>query len=98
MSDDLSIINKVYEIILDRKMHPSKESYVSSILCHEKEMNKVLEKIGEEAIETILAVKNEDKNEIISESSDLIFHLLIMLAANDITPQDIAMELKNRHK
>lgn len=98
MSDDLSIINTVYEIILDRKAHPSKESYVSSILYHEKGMNKILEKIGEEAIETILAVKNENKQEIISESSDLIFHILIMLAANDITPQDIITELKNRYK
>jgi len=61
-------------------------------------MNKILEKVGEESIETILAVRNEDRAEIISEISDLIFHLLILLAANNITLDEIAVEMIARHE
>jgi phosphoribosyl-ATP pyrophosphohydrolase len=61
-------------------------------------MNKILEKVGEESIETILAVRNENHAEIISESSDLVFHLLVLLAANDVTLDEIAAELSARHE
>ena len=50
------------------------------------------------SIETILAVRNEDHAEIVSESSDLIFHLLVLLAANNITLDEIATELTARHE
>ncbi|MDI9395106.1 MAG: phosphoribosyl-ATP diphosphatase [Euryarchaeota archaeon] len=95
---DLSILNRVYEIILDRKENYDENSYVCKILNHHKGMNKILEKVGEETIETILAVRNEDHKEIVSESSDLIFHLLIMLAANNVTLNEIAAELSARHE
>ncbi len=95
---DLSILNRVYEIILDRKQNYDECSYVCELLNHRKGMNKILEKVGEESIETILAVRNEDHDEIVSESSDLIFHLLILLAANNITLDEIAAELSARHK
>ncbi len=95
---DLSILNRVYDIILDRKMNYDECSYVCKLLNHRKGMNKILEKVGEESIETILAVRNNDHEEIVSESSDLIFHLLVMLAANDITLDEIAAELSARHE
>jgi phosphoribosyl-ATP pyrophosphohydrolase len=99
MSDaDLSILNRVYEIILDRKQNYDESSYVCKLLNNRKGMNKILEKVGEESIETILAVRNEDHAEIVSESSDLIFHLLVLLAANDITLDEIAAELTVRHE
>ena len=59
-------------------------------------MDKILEKVGEEAVEVILAAKNKDHDEIIYESSDLIFHLLVMLAANDVKLDDLVLELKKR--
>lgn len=95
---DLSILNRVYEIILDRKQNYDERSYVCKLLNHRKGMNKILEKVGEESIETILAVRNENHVEIVSESSDLIFHLLVMLAANNITLDEIAAELSARHE
>lgn len=95
---DLSILNRVYEIILDRKENYDENSYVCKLLNHNKGMNKILEKVGEESIETILAVRNEDHKEIVSESSDLIFHLLVMLAANNVTLDEIAAELSARHE
>ncbi|HJH32765.1 MAG TPA: phosphoribosyl-ATP diphosphatase [Methanosarcinaceae archaeon] len=97
MSDaDLSILNEIYDIILDRKNNPIEGSYVCSLLNHRKGMDKILEKVGEEAIEVILAAKNRDREEIIYESSDLLFHLLVMLAANDVKLKDIVSELEKR--
>lgn len=99
MSDaDLSVLNEVYDVIHDRKLNPIKGSYVCSLLNHRKGINKILEKVGEEAIETILAVKEKEKGQIVSESSDLIFHLLVMFAALDISLDDIAEEMRKRRK
>ena len=99
MSDaDLSVLNEVYDVIYDRKSNPVEGSYVCSLLNHRKGINKILEKVGEEAIETILAVKEKEKGQIVSESSDLIFHLLVMFAALDISLVDIAQEMRKRRK
>ncbi len=99
MSDaDLLILNEIYEVILDRKNNPSEESYVSSLLNHRKGIDKILEKVGEESIETILAVKSGKKEEIVYETSDLLFHLMVMLVSAGISLEDIAEELKERRK
>jgi phosphoribosyl-ATP pyrophosphohydrolase len=99
MSDtDLSILNEIYEVILDRKNNPSEGSYVSSLLNHRKGIDKILEKVGEESIETILAVKGGKKEEIVYETSDLLFHLMVMFVSAGISLEDIAEELKKRRK
>jgi phosphoribosyl-ATP pyrophosphohydrolase len=93
---DLSILNEIYDVILDRKNNPIEGSYVCSLLNHRKGMDKILEKVGEETIEVILSVKNKDREDIIYESSDLLFHLLVMLAVNDVSLDEIVAELKKR--
>ncbi len=93
---DLSILNEIYDVILDRKNNPIERSYVCSLLNHRKGMDKILEKVGEETVEVILSVKNKDREEIIYESSDLLFHLLVMFAANGVSLDDIVAELKKR--
>jgi phosphoribosyl-ATP pyrophosphohydrolase len=95
---DLSILNEIYDVILERKNTPTENSYVSSLLTHRKGIDKILEKVGEEAVETILAVKGDKKEEIIYESADLLFHLLVMLAAKDVSLEEMAEELKKRRK
>ncbi|MCD4703355.1 MAG: phosphoribosyl-ATP diphosphatase [Methanosarcinaceae archaeon] len=95
---DISVLNEVYDVIMDRKYNPVEGSYVCSLFDHRKGIDKILEKVGEEAFETVLAVKNNDREQIIYESSDLIFHLLVMLAAKDVTLDDISHEMgKRRH-
>lgn len=93
---DLSILNEIYDVIQDRRNNPVEKSYVCSLLNHDKGIDKILEKIGEESVETVLAVKNKNHEDIVYESSDLIFHLLVMLAANDIDLSEIANELRKR--
>jgi len=92
---DLSIIQEVYDVILDRKEKPKEDSYVCSLL---KDENKILEKVNEEAGELILAAKSGKKDEIVHESADLIFHTLVLMASNDVTLEDISNELRKRRK
>lgn len=95
-SADLSILNEIYDVIQERRNNPVEKSYVCSLLNHDKGIDKILEKIGEESVETVLAAKNKNHEDIVYESSDLIFHLLVMLAANDIDLSEIADELRKR--
>ena len=60
--------------------------------------NRIIQKVGEESIETVIAAKNNDKNEIINETSDLIYHLFVMLADKNIEFSEIVANLKNRSK
>ena len=94
--NDLSFLNELYKIIVDRKENPTKNSYTSKML--KKGIDRIGKKIGEEASEVIIAAKNEDKEEIIYESADLIYHLMIMLVLNNISLDEINEELKRRHE
>jgi len=87
-------LDEVYEVIRDRKHNPKDDSYVSGLF--EKGLDKILKKIGEEAGETVIGAKNEDKKEIIYETADLWFHSMIALAYFGITPDDIYQELGKR--
>jgi phosphoribosyl-ATP pyrophosphohydrolase len=96
MEDD--VLDEVYAVICDRKEHPKAGSYVTSVYEDPKGLDKVLEKIGEEATEVIIAAKNGGEKEIVSESADLVFHLMIMLAAKGIPLEKVREEFVRRRK
>ena len=89
------VIDRLYDVIVNRRKHPSDESYVSSLM--QKGQDRILKKITEEAGEVILGSKNLDKSEIIAETTDLLFHVLIVLGYHEISPQEIYHELANRY-
>ena len=89
-----NVIDKIYEVILDRKRNLREGSYVSSLFKNGRD--KILKKIGEEASEVVIGSKNDKKEEIIYEIADLWFHTLVLLAYHDITPEDIYKELQKR--
>lgn len=91
-----NIIEKLYEIITDRKENPKENSYTNYLF--DKGIDKILKKVGEESAEVIIAAKNPDKEELIYEASDLIYHLLVLLREKDIGPGEIFMELNKRFK
>ncbi len=95
---DWSILDEVWQIIQDRAEHPSAESYVSSVLTHQKGIDKSLEKVGEEAVEFIIAAKNQVPERTVSEAADLLFHILIALQASGIDVADVLDELSRRRK
>ena len=69
-------------------------SYSASL--HKKGLNEILKKIGEEASETIIAAKSDNKDELIHEIADLWFHCLVLLSKKDLTVDDVTNELKKR--
>ncbi|WZL71606.1 bifunctional phosphoribosyl-AMP cyclohydrolase/phosphoribosyl-ATP diphosphatase HisIE [Clostridiaceae bacterium 35-E11] len=93
--NNMDILYKLYERIIDRKENPVEESYTNYLF--EKGIDKILKKVGEETSEVIIAAKNADKREIIYEVSDLIYHLSILLVEEDITLEDIKYELIRRY-
>ena len=89
-------LEELYEIIKKRRAEKPEGSYVANLT--EQGIDRVIQKVGEEAIETIISAKNTDKKCLISESADLIFHLLILLEMNTISMDDILGELNKRNK
>lgn len=91
------IIREVYETLIDRKKNPT-DSYTSKLMqdTNKKAEDKILEKLGEEATEVILASKNNE--DLIHESADLIFFILVNLAYKEIPIDDVFDELIQRHK
>lgn len=82
------------EIILENRKFYTKKSYVKNL--YDKGLNKISQKIGEESIETIIASLNSNNNDLINESSDLIFHLLVLLHYKNLNFKNIIDNLKNR--
>lgn len=91
-----NIIFELYNVINDRKHNPKEGSYTSYLF--EKGQDKILKKVGEEAAETIIGSKNNDKAEILYEMADLWYHCLVLLANHEITPSELMEELKSRRK
>jgi len=87
------ILKELAAILETRKNESADASYVASLYA---KPDKMLEKIGEEAIETIIAAKNNDKKEIIYETADLWFHIMVMLAQKGLSPDDVLNELARR--
>jgi len=85
------ITQRLYEMVSDRKAHPSSDSYVSKLM--EGGVDRILKKVVEEAGEVVLAGKNANREEIIYEMADLWFHSLIMLGHFSIPPDEIYQEL-----
>ena len=93
-----AILKQLTEVLEQRKQSSADESYVASL--HQKGLNKILEKVGEESVETILAARDAeqsgDNSKVIYETADLWFHSLVMLSYLDIEVDDILSELERR--
>ncbi|PSQ07813.1 phosphoribosyl-ATP diphosphatase [Halobacteriales archaeon QS_6_71_20] len=93
---DDETLDALFAAIEDRKERLPEGSYTASLLTHEKGENAVLEKIGEEATETIVAAKDDDREELTAEAADLVYHLLVLLAEKDLDVEDLRAELRER--
>jgi len=90
------VFDALFDTIEARKRELPEGSYTASLFTHEKGENAVLEKLGEETTETILAAKDDDREEVLAESADLVYHLLVLLAMEDATVDDLRLELRER--
>lgn len=91
-----SILKELYDLINERKNNPVEGSYTNYLF--EKGIDKILKKVGEESSEVIIASKNTDKNELIYEISDLVYHTLVLMIEKDVKIDEIKKELLNRRK
>jgi phosphoribosyl-ATP pyrophosphohydrolase len=92
MSDD--VLRQVAQAVEARKGEAAEASYVASLFAAGR--NKILEKVGEEATEVLLAAKDGDREALVAEAADLWFHSLIMLAEQGLGPDDVLAELERR--
>lgn len=91
---DPDILDRLFSIIKKRKGADPEQSYVARQF--ESGTTRIAQKVGEEAIETALAAVNQDRDEVILESADLLFHLMMLWADSDVEPADIYKELVRR--
>lgn len=88
------VLAELADVLEQRKSADSGDSYVASL--YQKGLDHILKKVGEEATETVLAAKTGDKDQIVYETADLWFHTLVMLAQQDLRPEQVLAELARR--
>lgn len=93
-NNPLGILEKEYEVIVDRKEHPKDGSYTNYLF--DKGLDKILKKVGEEASEIIIAAKNPEKEEVKYEMADFLYHMMVLMVEKGLTWEEIAIELSNR--
>jgi phosphoribosyl-ATP pyrophosphohydrolase/phosphoribosyl-AMP cyclohydrolase len=91
-----SFLSKLEEIIKSRKSKDESESYTAKLL--NGPLRRIAQKVGEEGVETALASVTETDGKLISESADLLYHLLVLLQAKNLELSDVVNELNKRHK
>ncbi len=89
-----NVLKELETVLQQRKSADADTSYVASL--HAKGLNKILEKVGEESTETVLAAKDGNREEIIKETADLWFHTMVMLSHLEISSEEVLDELKRR--
>ena len=95
-SGDELVLQELYDVILERISEKKEDSYTYSL--HKKGLEEIMKKMGEEAIEVIIASKHQDKKDIIYETGDLIYHLLVLLVEKKIMLEEVFDELRSRRK
>ncbi len=93
MSD---ILNVLYATIIERKRNPKSESYTNSLFSAGGD--EIVKKVGEEAIEVIIAAKGQTDQRVVEETADLLYHLWVMLAWRGVSPEQVMTELEKRHR
>lgn len=88
-------LSELERVIADRKEHPADGSYTSYLF--EWGIDKIAKKTGEEAVEAVIAAKNDDKEEFVGECADLLYHLLVLMKAKETSLRDVCSVLKERH-
>lgn len=87
-------LTTLYEEIQERRVRPKAGSYTAYLF--DQGLDKILKKVGEETTEVVIAAKNNDKKELVSESADLLYHLLVLLVEQEVSLSEVEAELAQR--
>jgi len=93
---DLSFLNYLQDFIFRRYMEMPEDSYTTSLF--RQGINRMAQKVGEEAVETVIEATNGTQEGFVSEASDLLYHLIVLLVGKGLGLEDLIQELKKRHK
>ncbi len=94
--EHFGFLGHLEQVIEDRRKKAPKDSYVASLF--DKGINKIAQKVGEEAVELVIEAKDDSEELFLNESADLLFHLLILLKAKGYSLSDVTAVLRERHK
>ena len=94
MTDKRSILDKLYTVIENRMDDDIEKSYTAQLLA--EGLPKIAQKVGEESVEIITAALSDNKNKVIEESADLLYHLLVLWAKKGVVPEEVWDELSRR--
>jgi len=92
--DPLAVLARLGETITERRLNPSSSSYTASLFA--QGIDKIVQKVGEEGIEVVIEGKNDSRDRLVSESADLLFHLMVLWEARGISLADVCGALTNR--
>jgi phosphoribosyl-ATP pyrophosphohydrolase/phosphoribosyl-AMP cyclohydrolase len=95
-ANDRFSLQQLEKVITDRKNNPSEKSYTASLFA--KGINKIAQKVGEEAVEIVIESKDDNKDLFLGEAADLMFHYLVLLQAKGFSLADVLQVLESRHK
>jgi phosphoribosyl-ATP pyrophosphohydrolase/phosphoribosyl-AMP cyclohydrolase len=94
--NSLDFLYKLAEVIKDRKDNPNEKSYTTSLF--QKGINKVAQKVGEEAVELVIEAKDDNRDLFLNEAADLLYHYMILLEAKGESLENVIEILENRHR
>ena len=89
-------LQELYATILDRKEHPREGSYTSSLFSDG--LPRMAQKVGEEGTEVVVAALSQENARLVEELADLAYHVLVLMVAKGVSPQDVAAELEKRKR
>lgn len=93
---ELNILKDLYYMIKDRSINKKEGSYTNYLL--DQGIDKICKKVGEEATETVIAAKNENKDDLVGEICDLIYHIEVLMFNKNVNIEDVMKKLSERHK
>lgn len=96
MPTSFDMLAYLQSIIQDRKVNPVDRSYTTDLF--DQGVNQIAQKVGEEAVEVVVAALGQERDEQIGELADLFYHALVLMSALDLTLEDIYAELERRHR
>ncbi len=95
LMDDINFLAYLEEIVIDRREHPIDGSYTNHLFS--RGINKIAQKVGEEAVELVIEAMTENKSLFLGEAADLLYHVLVLLAQKNIRLSEVVEVLKKRH-
>ena len=96
MSNGLDFLGHLERVIVDRRNAPADTSYTASLLG--SGVHRIAQKVGEEGVELALAGVGDDRERVVAETADLLYHVMVLLAAKELSLGDVVAELERRHR